>query len=317
MLLRSLPDLTSASGEFRQRFHAKWGRENCVVLGRSRRADFGPCTHTLSIRAAWGGTEYCHVGGRTLGIDDDCFLILNHGRVYSTSIHAPWPVQSLSICFRPGLVEETAAALTRTLDQALDDGTALEGALPGFAENLQPHNKLVSPVLRFIKVHLLQGVDDEAWYEEQLQFLLERMQAHRARALRRADELRLMCPARRRELFRRIALATDFLQTNYARALDLDEVARVACLSKYHFLRLFTRVHGITPVAYLQRKRSAVAARLLQTTQLTVNEVASSVGFPERTTLLRQIRRWTGFSPRQLREARIPRRLPRPVVTVD
>jgi AraC family transcriptional regulator len=316
MLLRSFPHLGTASGEFRQWFHSKWGRENCIVLGRSRRSDFGPCMHTLSIRAAWGGTEYCHVGGRTVGVDDDSFLILNHGRVYSTAIRAPWPVQSLSICFRPGLVEETQAAMARSLEQVLDGEVALEAASPEFMENLRPHDKLVSPVLRFIKVHLLQGVDDEAWYEEQMLFLLERMHAHRERTLALADELRLIDRARRRELFRRIGVATDFLHTSYVRQLDLDEVARVACLSKYHFLRLFTRIHGITPVAYLQRKRAAVAVRLLQTTRLSVNEVAASVGFPERTTLLRQIRRWAGLSPRQIRQERIPRRLPRLVATV-
>ena len=302
MLLRSLPDLKSSSAEFRRWFLSKWGYENCIVLGRSRHADFGPCTHTLSIRAAWGGVQHCQVGRRCIGVDDDSFLVLNHGRVYSTSICAPWPVESLAICFRPGLAELTAAAMALPLERALEHDDTLAAELPEFMENLQPHDRVVSPVLRFIRAHLLHGLDDEAWYEEQMVFLLERMQTHRVRALAAADELRHMRRARRCEVFRRIGLATDFLHTNYARALDLDEVARVACLSKYHFLHLFTRVHGITPVVYLQRKRTAAALRLLQNRQLTVSEVAACVGFPERTALMRQIRRWTGLSPSQARK---------------
>jgi len=43
--------------------------------------------------------------------------------------------------------------------------------------------------------------------------------------------------------------------------------------------------------------------RLLQTTPLDVSEIASSVGFSQRHALLRQIRRWTGLSPRQIRRA--------------
>jgi AraC family transcriptional regulator len=242
-------------------------------------------------------------------VDDDSFLILNHGRVYSTSIRARWPVESLAICFRPGLVEQTSAAMAMSLAHALEHDGTLEGEMPEFMENLQPHDKTVSPVLRFIKAHLLSGLDDEAWYEEQLHFLLERMQVHRTHTFSLADELRLMQRARRRELFRRVGFATDFLQTNYTRALGLDEVARVACLSKYHFLRLFTCIHGITPVAYLQRKRASVALRLLQTTRLTVNEIAASAGFPERTTLLRHIRRWTGLSPSEIRKQNLEGRL--------
>ena len=103
MLLRSLPSLTSCDAGFRDWFRSKWGHENCVVWGRALRADFVPPVHCLSIRAAWRGTEHCHVGGRTVGVDDDTFLILNEGRAYSTSIRAQHPVESLAIGFRPGI----------------------------------------------------------------------------------------------------------------------------------------------------------------------------------------------------------------------
>ena len=87
---------------------AKWGQQNCILWGRVRWADFGPRTHTLSIRAAWGGVEHCHVDGRTIGVDDDNFLILNHGRIYSTSIRSTQPVESLAICFSPRLTRALA-----------------------------------------------------------------------------------------------------------------------------------------------------------------------------------------------------------------
>jgi transcriptional regulator GlxA family with amidase domain len=50
------------------------------------------------------------------------------------------------------------------------------------------------------------------------------------------------------------------------------------------------------------RKRSQVAWRLLQTSQLSIEEIAFRVGFAQRT-LLRQLRRWTGHSPAQLRRS--------------
>ena len=86
----------------------------------------------------------------------------------------------------------------------------------------------------------------------------------------------------RREIHRRVSLATDYLHSNYRRQLDLDALAKADCLSKYHFLRLFTLVHGITPHQYLLRKRAKAALRLLQTTPLDVIEIASSVGFAQR-----------------------------------
>lgn len=277
------------------------------MLRRARRAEHGPRIHTLSVRAAWGGTELCRVGGREIGIDDDTFLILNNGRSYSSRLRATHPMESLVICFRPGLAEAACGAMAVSLDTALADGPTVPAVEPEFIENLQPHDRCVTPVLRFIRAHALQGLDNESWYEEQLHFLLERMQLHRSQVQERVDSLRLARASTRHEVFRRIGYATDFMQTHYARSIDLDEIAKVACLSKYHFLRLFALVHGMTPFSYLQRKRARVALRLLRTTAFTVAEVACSVGFGQRTTVLRQIRRWTGLRPLQIRTAGVSR----------
>ena len=110
---------------------AKWGRENCIIWGRVRQADFGPCTHTLSIRAAWGGVEHCHVDGRTIGVDDDNFLILNHGRIYDQH------------------PQRAAGRVAGDLFQpAAGRADPLRGAAAAeFLENLRPHDAAVSPVL--------------------------------------------------------------------------------------------------------------------------------------------------------------------------
>ncbi|HKS58333.1 MAG TPA: AraC family transcriptional regulator [Steroidobacteraceae bacterium] len=301
MLLRTLPDFASAHPESRHRFDTRWGRENCIIWGRARRAKFGPCAHGLSIRAAWGGEERCHFDGRTLAVDDDSFLILNNGRVCTTQIDSTRPVESFAIYFGPGLVEHAYGAMTLTLEKALERGDAVVERSAEFLESLHPHDKLVSPVLRYIRLHVLRGLDDEAWYDEQLTFLLERLLAHRNDVLARVDSIQIIRAVTRREIHRRVSLATDHLHSNYRHPLDLDALAKAACLSKYHFLRLFTLVHGITPHQYLLRKRAKAALRLLQTTPLDVSEIAASVGFAQRQSLLRQMRRWTGLSPRQIR----------------
>jgi AraC family transcriptional regulator len=301
LILRTLPDLACASVEFRARFDSSWGRDNCIIWGRARQAKFGACAHALSIRAAWGGEERCRFNGRTVAVDDDSFLILNNGRICETQIDSVQPVESLSIHFRPGLVERAYGAMTLALEDALDRGDLVVERCAQFDESLQPHDRLVSPVVRFIKVHLLQGIDDEAWYDEQLHFLLARMLAHRDALVRRIDSLRLVRATTRHEIYRRISIATDFLHSNYGEGLDLTVLGRAACLSKYHFLRLFTLVHGVTPHQYLQRKRAQVALRLLRTTSFPLQEIAVRVGFAHRHSLVRQLRSWTGLTLREIR----------------
>ena len=73
-------------------------------------------------------------------------------------------------------------------------------------------------------------------------------------------------------------------------------MANAACLSKYHFIRLFHALEGETPYRYLQQKRVAAAQRLLSTTNLTHVEIAEQVGFDHRSTMFRHMRRLTGRS---------------------
>jgi AraC family transcriptional regulator len=252
MLICSLTDAPWQDADLRAAFEARWGRESCILWGEATRSEFAPRTHTLSIRAAWGGTQYCHLDGRTVAVDDDTYLILNHGRVYGTSIRAARPVASLAICFAPALVEPL-----HSLSTVLEFGESGEQVPSDFFEHLQPHDTIVSPGLRRIRDHLRQGPIDQPWLAEQLTCLLASMQAHRRQVLERVARIQLARVATRREVYRRVSLATDFLHTNYAQPINLAMLAEACGLSKYHLLRLFKLVHGMTPQAFLDRKRVA------------------------------------------------------------
>ena len=62
----------------------------------------------------------------------------------------------------------------------------------------------------------------------------------------------------------RIKKAISFLQANYTRQPDLQEVARSVHLSEYHFQRLFTRWAGISPKRFLQYLTLEHAKRALK-----------------------------------------------------
>ena len=73
--------------------------------------------------------------------------------------------------------------------------------------------------------------------------------------------------------------ARDHADRSYAHSVTLEELACVACMSKFHFLRLFRATYGITPMEYVSRRRIERAQDLLRATNLTVTEVCFAVGF--------------------------------------
>jgi AraC-like DNA-binding protein len=73
--------------------------------------------------------------------------------------------------------------------------------------------------------------------------------------------------------------AHDHIDRHYATALDLDQLASVAGISKYHFVRSFEAAYGVTPARYLTRRRIERAQDLLRGANLTVTEICVLVGF--------------------------------------
>lgn len=77
--------------------------------------------------------------------------------------------------------------------------------------------------------------------------------------------------------------------------------ARVA-MSPRHFARVFRAETGETPAAYVERVRVETAQRLLETTGLSIDDVATASGFGTVETLRRAFARRVGINPRAYRE---------------
>lgn len=82
----------------------------------------------------------------------------------------------------------------------------------------------------------------------------------------------------RDDLFRRLAAARDEIHARHAEPLTIDELARRAGVSRFHFVRLFRDLYGAPPHAYLQRVRLDRAKALLATDR-PVTDVCFEVGF--------------------------------------
>lgn len=72
--------------------------------------------------------------------------------------------------------------------------------------------------------------------------------------------------------------ARDLIDREYARPLDVGEIARAALMSTAHFSRRFRAAYGETPYAYLMTRRIEKAKMLLRRGDMSVTEVCMEVG---------------------------------------
>lgn len=100
----------------------------------------------------------------------------------------------------------------------------------------------------------------------------------------------------------RIGTAISHLEANPQEPVDLDQLARIAQMSKRSFNRSFQAAMGNSPIAYVIQLRVNRAASLLRRTRLNITEIAFEVGFSDSNYFARQFHKLFGVTPRQYRQ---------------
>lgn len=99
------------------------------------------------------------------------------------------------------------------------------------------------------------------------------------------------------DLQSRLYTAKEFIDDCFNEALRLEQIAEQACLSEFHFQRLFRHTFRLTPHQYLTGRRLARAKELLIYTDLSVSEICWLVGFQSLGSFSTLFSRYTGLSP--------------------
>jgi len=113
------------------------------------------------------------------------------------------------------------------------------------------------------------------------------------------------------DMFVRLCRSREYIGDYANTSVSLDRAARVACLSKFHYLRMFATAFGETPGEFSTRLRMERARALLLANNHTVTEVCMEIGYDSVATFSNRFRRFAGASPSELqRRARTSLAMP-------
>jgi AraC family transcriptional regulator len=88
-----------------------------------------------------------------------------------------------------------------------------------------------------------------------------------------------------------------FIEEHLADSIQVGDLANKACLSPYHFARLFKRAVGQSPHAYVTTQRLQRAMKILSDSDLPLVQVAGRVGFQTQAHFTGVFRRYIGVTP--------------------
>lgn len=100
----------------------------------------------------------------------------------------------------------------------------------------------------------------------------------------------------------RIAKTVLYIRKHLNEAIELEKLAGISCLSKDHFIRLFKKELGTTPLQYINQKKIEKAQLLLIKEELAVKEIAFQLAFDDYSYFNRLFKKTTGVTPQEYRQ---------------
>jgi AraC family transcriptional regulator len=276
-------------------------QQTCLFTAQGRRHSGYAPSPLLSIKCMFNGNAIYRADRALFAVDDAGYLILNDRQPYEIHIDSPTRVESFIVFFPRGWSQEVLRTLATPDDKLLNDPQDNSGESVHFFERFSPHDTIVSPRLAALRSAHKRGAIPDLMVEEKLRELLAQMLHAQRGAFRQIDDIAALRVTTRVELWRRLNRARDCIRSRYSERLTLAELAAVACLSPFHFLRAFKALFRTTPHEFLTACRLERAKFLLERTELPVTQICLDVGFESLGTFSSWFRRWGGRSPREWR----------------
>lgn len=306
MLLYAFPDLHWLKKEANTSFEAKKGPNGqsltnkgwpTVVLnvntGNVYRDNIqGP----LSIFSNLSGESFVEADKRRVRIKSDYFFVTNQRQVYTLEV-GKQKAETFNIHFGDHVASHTRLALTASISDALD-GKGL-----AYGENGSFHNKLYQKSDQFNRLvgEIRQSKGDALLLDQKLYELMALLLQENNHVKQTSERITCTRSSTREELLKRLLVAVDWMHAYYETDIAIDDLANAACLSKFHFLRLFKAVFDQTPHQALTQIRMAKSRELLKTSTLDVKEIARAIGYADASTFSRAFHQQTGVYPSAFR----------------
>jgi AraC-like DNA-binding protein len=276
-------------------FRCKHTQVNWNIDGLNHRFDLGENYLPLTLVINKSGILNIGSGVNNFALNGNSALLMRGGNKFRISQRHICASETVFVFFGENYVREFVHAIN-------EDQLGHPDASFGFIETVIRNNRLYGEIHSdFINNYLkyrLEGIS----MKDKADLLLTEIVRINLNSLQKINELIFVKPATRLELFRRLEIAVDFIETVFPSAMTLDEIAKEAALSKYHLIRAFKMVHKCSPFGYIARLKASNAMELLKNSNSSISELSSVLGFSSVQSFSSFFSKAAGFSPSVFRK---------------
>ena len=276
---------------------------NIISISELKSAYFPNIVHNYSIKLTLSGAENYKINKKDYPVPEMCFLTATAPCDSIAYFESKSVVRGLCIDINIDLINEAFTILSASSDINLDNNLLGYFKSEKFFENVYPAFnselgiKLLSIAEKFkSEDKSLSFINNEMFLE-----LTEIVIGHEFENLRHLNSLSSLKISTKKEILKRLLQGRDFIDENFKEKIDIKEIARLSCLSEFHFFRSFKEAFGTSPHNYLIKKRLNEAQKLLKNKNISIGETAFECGFADIHSFSKSYKKHFGVSPsRQL-----------------
>lgn len=252
----------------------------------------GPAVHDYYLlHTVLGGTGTFEIGGRTYTCTAGDSFIIFPGELFSYIADSQTPWHYVWVAFTGRTAGTILSQIGVSPQQAV-----VTGSNPRSIRHFYRHIRSSFQNTGFPQ---LEELEAEGW----LRLLF--------RELGRVNTQHITVqPTVETDIKRQVSQAIRYLELQYTQAVSIDHLARSLGYHRTYLCKMFKQSTGLSPMQYLFNIRMERAKQLLMTTVMTIDQVASSVGFNDALYFSKQFHKWSGSAPsvyrKELRNTQTP-----------
>lgn len=237
----------------------------------------------FAIKYVLEGSEVYKMDGHEYKVDTGNYLLSNSSRSGHVEIDSNKKVKGICLNIAPQLMMDVVASIRRP-DTAYSDTELGQFFCTAYfpENNYKAADTCTGRELNRISHSMLNGnvhtddLDIEFFYA-----LSQKIVEDQLPVFKELQSIPGIKRQTKRELYKRVCRGRDMMDEYFTTTLSIRNIAREACMSEFHFFRLFKNMTGISPHQYILKKRLALAADLLQQQAISVSAAALECGFSD------------------------------------
>jgi AraC family transcriptional regulator len=272
---------------------------NLVVFSSFEQCYLPVKPQCFSIKYVVEGRETYTINSNQYPLSDGQYLLANRFCEGYVEIESKRPAKGICIDILPEMISEVVAGYRQPGCPFPDFELDIFFNSDSFTENQYGvhGNHIGNFLLQLDKILLKNPFYQHAFTQEFFYTLSEKIVADHIPIYRQLQAIPALKPATRKDLFKRVARGKEWMDAHFNEKAEIETIAREACISPYHFFRLFKAVYQLSPLQYLIKKRLESAYQLLNQERVPVSVAAQESGFSDIYTFSKAFKKAYGKPP--------------------